>query len=123
MDRPLSLENPPEATLITRVDLVVDGLHVLLELPVAGALGHRRVPVGLGVAAAALAVEQLDGPHVLVLAADVLPEDERRDDRPDARAAEHAGLDDAELALRVEVPGADGAHGAVDQPADRAHRC
>ena len=86
---------------LLRIGRCADRLQVLHDAPVAGSPQARSIPEGLGLRRAGLVIEDLNGIHIFILAADVLVHHQRRQARPHNSSDEGAQLDHIAEGLRI----------------------
>ena len=86
---------------LLRIGRCADRLQVLHDAPVARSPQARSIPEGLGLRRARLVIEDLDGIHIFILAADVLVHHQRRQARPHNSSDEGAQLDHIAEGLRI----------------------
>ena len=91
----------PTASHSLRIGRCADRLQVLHDAPVAGSPQARSIPEGLGLRRARLVIEDLNGIHIFILAADVLVHHQRRQARPHNSSDEGAQLDHIAEGLRI----------------------
>ena len=91
----------PTASHSLRIGRCADRLQVLHDAPVARSPQARSIPEGLGLRRARLVIEDLNGIHIFILAADVLVHHQRRQARPHNSSDEGAQLDHIAEGLRI----------------------